>query len=200
MSNLFTNQLGEYFNTFLPDIKRASKNTISSYNDSFVIFFEFLYETKGLQHTGVTYKKLTITLFDEFILWMMNNRKYSETSVSQRMSAMVSFLKYASRRNMTALNAYTSATTAERPTAPQTGFPYFTLEETKAILSSPDPEKYLGDRNLVLLSLLYETGSRAQEICDLTVGSIQFGNPTKVKIIGKRNKVREVPISEEVSD
>lgn len=198
-SNVFLRQLGEYFDTFLPSVRRASKNTISSYADSFAIFFQFLYETKGLQHTLVTYKHLTPALFDEFLLWMMNCRKYSASSIRQRMTAITSFLKYASRREMAAVSAYTSAAAAEHPNTNRTEFPYFTLEEMRILLALPNPTKYLGERDLVLLSLLYETGARAQEICDLCVGDIHFGKPTKVKLHGKGNKVREVPISDDVA-
>lgn len=199
-NNVFLHQLGEYFDTFLPDIRRASKNTISAYADSFAIFFQFLSESKGLQHTIVTYKHFTPALFDEFLLWMKNERKYSASSICQRMTAITAFLKYASRREMAAVSAYTSAASSEHPDVARTEFSYFTLEETRILLTLPNPSKYLGDRDLVLLSLLYESGARAQEICDLRVSDIRFGKPTKVKLHGKGSKVREVPISDDVAN
>jgi len=58
-SREFTHQLGEYFEIFLPDIKRAKPNTISSYADSFAIFFEFIYEQKKKAHTNLAYKDFT---------------------------------------------------------------------------------------------------------------------------------------------
>jgi len=199
-SNVFLLQLGEYFDTFLPDIRRASKNTISAYADSFAVFFQFLYEAKGLQHSVATYKHFTPALFDEFLLWMKNERKYSASSIRQRMTAITTFLKYASRREMMAVSAYTSAASSEHPDVERTEFPYFTLEETRVLLALPNPAKYLGDRDLVLLSLLYEAGARAQEICDLRVCDIRFGKPTKVKLHGKGSKTREVPISDDVAN
>lgn len=199
-NNVFLRQLGEYFNTFLPDIRKASKNTISAYADAFAIFFQFLSEGKGLQHTVVMYKHFTPALFDEFLLWMKNKRKYSASSICQRMTAITAFLKYASRREMTAVSAYTSAASSEHPDVARTEFSHFTLEETRILLTLPNPSKYLGDRDLVLLSLLYESGARAQEICDLRVSDIRFGKPTKVKLHGKGSKVREVPISDDVAN
>ena len=64
----FLLQLGDYFDVYLPDVRRASKNTIAAYADSFAVFFQFLYESKGMQHTSVSYKNLTPAVFDEFIL------------------------------------------------------------------------------------------------------------------------------------
>lgn len=131
---IFLKQLGDYFDVYLPNVRRASSNTIAAYGYSFSIFFEFLYEVKGIPHSSATYKLLTPALFDEFILWMTNARKYSATSVRQRMTAISSFLKYASQRKMAALKPYTSVLAVERPTAPQEEFPYFTIDEIKIIV------------------------------------------------------------------
>jgi integrase/recombinase XerD len=198
--NLFIHQLGEYFETFLPDIHGASKNTIASYADSFAIFFQFLQEKKNLPHYLVTYKHFTAALFDEYLLWLRNERNYSDTSTLSRMSAIISFLKYSSRREMSALNAYSTAIATELPSKTCTAFPYFTTEEMKILLGIPKPDKYLGGRDLILLSFLYDTAARAQELCDVCVGDVRFGSITKVKLHGKGNKVREIPISDEVSN
>jgi site-specific recombinase XerD len=198
-NSLFLRQLGTYFDTFLPEIRQVQKRTIVAYADSFAIFFQFLYENKGLQHNRVTYAHLTPALFDEFLLWMKNERKYSTSSINSRMAALRSFLKYASRREMGAISAYTNVITTETPSIKRGEFPYFTTEEMRTLLMLPNPNKYLGKRDLVLLSVLYETGARAQEICDLHVESVRFGKSTKVKIRGKGDKVREIAISEDVA-
>lgn len=43
------------------------------------------------------------------------------------------------------------------------------------ILALPDFQKYLGDRDLVFLSVLYDSGAKAQKMCNLRVVSIRFG-------------------------
>lgn len=196
----FSRQLGEYFEVFLPDIKRAKPNTISSYADSFAIFFEFVYEQKKKAHTAPAYKDFTPQLFDEYLLWLKNSKGYADSSIHPRFSALVSFLKYASRRNMAALHAYSAVVGAEIPKTARTEFPYFSIDEMKILLKLPDPNRYLGDRNLVLLSFLYETAARAQEVCDVHVKDIRFGSPTKVKLTGKGGKVREIPVAADVAD
>lgn len=50
----------------------------------------------------------------------------------------------------------------------------FSIQEVTIILKLPDSYKETGLRDKVLLSLMYASGARAQEICDLTVGNIQF--------------------------
>lgn len=115
------------------------------------------------------------------------------------MTALSSFLKYASRRDAMAIKPYTNLSGTDRPSTARAGFPYFTAEEMGILLSLPNAGKYLGGRDMVLLSLLYDSGARAQEICGLNNGDIRFGRPTKVKLHGKGDKVREVPVPEEVA-
>ena len=140
------------------------------------------------------------------MIWMKNERKYSNSSIRQRMSAITAFLKYASKREMTALSAYSSAKSVEIPKVIRTEFPYFTKEEMTVLMTLPNPKKYLGKRDLVLISFLYDTAARAQEVCDICVGDVRFGSPTKIKFRGKDGegskggKTREIPISGEVSD
>ncbi|MDR0821133.1 MAG: site-specific integrase [Oscillospiraceae bacterium] len=198
--DIFINQLNAYFDTYMPEVHNLSERTIVAYGDAFAVFFQFLDEKMNLPHHLVTYKQLTVALFDEFVLWMKNERGYSATSTRQRMSAITSFLKYASRREMSALGAFSAAKGTDVPKSVRTEFPYFTKEEMTILLSLPKPQEYLGNRNLVLLSFLYDTAARANELCKVCVGDVRFGTPTKVKLHGKLCKTREIPISDGVAD
>jgi len=60
----------------------------------------------------------------------------------------------------------------------------------------PDQSLKSGQRNLAMLSLMYDTATRGQEIIDLTPSSIRFDKPYTVKLIGKGKKARIVPLME----
>lgn len=196
---LFSRQLAAYFGTHLPEVRHCSPNTIESYEDAFRLLFDFLQENLGLPHHKVQYKDFTPALLEDFTLWLMRERNYSAASVKARLSALNSFMKYASRREMAALPAFTVVSGAEKPKVTHTPFPYFTLEEIRILLRLPNPNRKIEKRDLVLLSLFYESGARAQELCDLKVGDIRFGTTAKVKLFGKGKKTREVPISNDVA-
>ena len=49
-------------------------------------------------------------------------------------------------------------------------------------------------RDLTLLSVLYDTGARVQELIDLRILDISIEHPTVLTLTGKGNKVRRVPI------
>ena len=72
----------------------------------------------------------------------------------------------------------------------------FTLGEVSVLLRLPDPEKRLGFRDQVLLNLMYASGARAQEICDLKVRDFfKEKNLYKLTITGKGNKTRRIVIA-----
>jgi site-specific recombinase XerD len=199
-TTLFTRQLAVYFDTHLPEVRNYSANTIESYADAFKMLFQYFDEKKALPHYKVDYKNFTPAILEDFTLWLTRERSYSSTSVRQRLSAINSFMKYASRREMIALSAFTAVASAEKPTVTKSPFPYFTLEEMKILLQLPNPNRKTEKRDLVLLSLFYDSAARAQELCDLKVGDIKFGTTTKVKLLGKGRKTREVPISADVAN
>lgn len=51
----FIKQLSIYFDTYLPENKKCSKNTISAYADGFVLFFQFFAEKKVSSNTSILY-------------------------------------------------------------------------------------------------------------------------------------------------
>ena len=71
---------------------------------------------------------------------------------------------------------------------------YLTAEEIRAILAQPDASLPEGRRDVVLLSVLYDTGARVQEVIDLTVRCVRLEPPATVLITGKGNKTRRVPL------
>lgn len=195
----FIKQLSIYFDTYLPENKKCSKNTISAYADGFVLFFQFFAEKKGKAHYLIDYDDLSPQLFDEYVVWMQNEKHYSPASQKQRMSALTSFLKYASRHDIAALGAFHSATSSHTPKIPDSDFPYFSTDEIRIILKLPKCNGYSGCRDMVILSLMYDSAARAQEICDLCIKDRTIAKTSKVKLHGKGNKTREVPICQNVA-
>jgi len=76
---------------------------------------------------------------------------------------------------------------------------YLTSEGMKLLFAQPDTSRSKGKRDLALLSLMYECAGRVQEIASLVPARVNFGKPTTLRITGKGNKTRLVPISEQGS-
>ncbi len=71
---------------------------------------------------------------------------------------------------------------------------YLSEAETKNLLAMPDSETRKGRRDQAMLTLLYDSGARVQELADLCVGDLRLDSPAQVKLTGKGRKTRSVPL------
>jgi len=71
------------------------------------------------------------------------------------------------------------------------------LDGIKLLFEQIDTSKKQGRRDLALLTLMYDTGARVQEIIDLSPSALRLENPAIVKLFGKGRKERIVPLQEE---
>lgn len=58
----------------------------------------------------------------------------------------------------------------------------------------PDTNFHSGCRDLSVLALMYDTGARIQEIADLQVTDIRIKAPATIRLTGKGNKTRIIPL------
>jgi site-specific recombinase XerD len=195
-ANTLLTALSDYFESYLPDVKGVSKNTIISYGFAFQLLFDFLFEEKGLLPEKVTFKTLSYEVIVEYLSWLETKRNCSPQTRNLRRTAISSFAKYALRKNFKeALQFHTDIAEITPKNIPKNNeVKYFTKEEIAIILSMPKARTKIGKRDVMLLSLLYASGARAQEICDLTLNDINFGNETNIRLMGKGGKARLVTI------
>ena len=73
---------------------------------------------------------------------------------------------------------------------------WLTQQQAQALLDAPNPLTLKGKRDVAILAVLIGTGLRRQEAADLTLGHVQQreGRWVIVDIVGKRGKVRTVPM------
>lgn len=194
--NEFLSLLEEYFVNYLPNIKGVSYNTIKSYQYAFQLLFRYLETEKNIYLDKISFQTLSTDTIADFFLHLEQERNCSIQTRNLRRSAIVSFAKFASKKNfISSLSFYTAMMDLPVKKQPkQLGIKYFTKDEVSILLKIPDEKTTIGQRDITLLSLLYASGARAQEICDITLGDISFNNPTTVRLHGKGNKSRLVVI------
>ena len=71
---------------------------------------------------------------------------------------------------------------------------YLEFEEIRAVLDSVDRSKQDGRRDYVLLSLMFNTGARAQELIDIKANDLHLSKPFSARIFGKGRRERICPI------
>ena len=83
---------------------------------------------------------------------------------------------------------------------PEPGLKYLTIDGIKLLLEQPDIKTKYGRRDLAILSLMYDTGARVQEIADIKIVHIRFSAPATIRITGKGDKTRVVPLLSRTED
>jgi len=191
-----TQILADYFNSYLPLIKGLSINTITSYQYAFQLLFEYLYSVKDLPPEKVTFRTLSGGVVEEYLLWLESNRGCSARTRNQRLAAISSFAKFAIRQNMSEVLSFSVDVSAipKKRVAKNDGVTYFTTEEMAMLLRTPKQSTSIGRRDTVLMSVLYASGARAQELCDLTVSDVLFRDTATLRLCGKGSKARIVAI------
>ena len=77
---------------------------------------------------------------------------------------------------------------------------YLTVEEMTLLLKSINTSTDYGYRDYMIILLMYESAIRVSELIDVKLIDFRFSKPYSVKIIGKGNKQRYVPLSENFVD
>lgn len=193
----FTKALTAYFSTYLPLTCGVSPNTCNSYRDAFKLLLLYFQEEKGVPANSIELRMLNRNLVSDFLDWLEAQRKVSVTTRNQRLAAMKAFAHYVQYRNPEYLENCTDIITMRPKKHEKPVIPFLTEDELKALLAQPDPSTRHGLRDLTLLSLLYDSGARVQEITDLQLKDIRLTNPAMVTLTGKGRKARQVPLMKE---
>ena len=193
----FTFLLEQFFTEYMPLASGLSPNTVRSYKHSFRLLFQYIHQVKKKEAGEILFRDLDYETVDGFLRWIETERGCSVSTRNLRLSALASFAAYAQNRNFEATTVFANAVrrvpVKKKAIQPRT---IFTLSEVSVLLRLPDPEKRLGFRDQVLLNLMYASGARAQEICDLKVRDFfKEKNLYKLTITGKGNKTRRIVIA-----
>ncbi len=192
----FLELLDSYITKYMPCSVGASPNTITSYKYAFRLLLEFMYSMNGIPADKIAFEQLTFDTMTEFLDWIEKDRGCSASTKNQRLSAIISFSEFAQNRDFVAASVFRSGVIKiPMKKAQKKQRAVFSVQEVSIFLRLPDDGKQIGLRDKVLLSLMYASGARAQEICDLTVGNIQFNiKGATLNIKGKGGKSRRIGI------
>lgn len=180
--------MNNIINEFLKYIifeKNYSVNTSRNYEIDILEFSEYLNKEK-INYLDVDYN------FIKGYLMELYNRKLSRNSVARKLSSLRSFYKYLYNNDLIKTNPfkYVSAPKKEKR-LPK----YLGVLELEALFNTPDINTSLGQRDRLILELLYATGIRVSELVNIKVLDIDFYR-NEIKILGKGNKERIVYFGE----
>lgn len=190
----FAAQLSRYLGIYLPGQIGGSINTIRSYRDTFSLLLRFCKYEQGLSLQKLTLEKIDHHLVEQFLLWLENERDCCAGTRNNRLAAIHAFYRYLQIEMPQYLSRFQEILSIPYKKTQKKVMSYLTLDGVKAILAQPDTTTVSGWRDLAMLSLLYDTGARVQELVDLKMEDIRLSSPTVIRLTGKGNKSRLVPI------
>lgn len=185
--------LRQYLQVYLVKNRSCSNNTIKSYTDSLNLFFKYLDEEFQVALPKVDWKDFSYERVLGFLVWLEEKRGCSKQTQNQRLTAIRSFIKYAGIIDTANMAVQAEVEKIKVRKIPQRLIPFLTPEELKIFLEQPDITKRNGIRDMVFLSLMYDTAARCQEMVDLKLSDIDLKKDC-VYITGKGDKTRVVPI------
>ncbi len=185
-----------FLTVHLPKQKCASPNTIKSYRDTLNLLLKFLEDIQNIPLHRASFSDLDHKTIGAFLDWLEDSRKRGISTRNQRLMAIKSFFKYAVLVDATQVSFQAESKKVPVKKTPSTIVEYLSADGLKSLLSQPNMKDDRGQRNQVLMILMYDAALRCQEILDLKVQDINLNatSPT-ILVTGKGRKMRSVPIT-----
>ena len=196
MSEKFSFYIQRYFMSYLMKQHNYGSNTISSYRDTFKLMLVFMTESDR----NISEKPLDKVDYDiilKFLSWLSDVRKNGVSTKNVRLAHIKSFFRYV----MMTAPEYSGQCSKilgipfgkEDKKPPES----MSTDAIKQMLASVDSSSDEGLRHLALLSLMYDSACRVQEIISLDVKDFQPGQCCRIYVHGKGNKFRSIPLLSE---
>ncbi len=178
----------EKFINYLSSEKRFSVHTITSYSNDINQFFLFLSEEYKIT------SELSEVNFQIVRSWIASLLEQGVTprSVNRKISTLKTFFKFLIREGVI------QESPMLKVVAPKSKkrLPLFVEEDQiESLLNGVEfDDGFIGERDKLIIELFYVTGIRLSELINIKISDLNFDNNI-VKVLGKRNKERLIPLS-----
>lgn len=181
------NILNDFIN-YLTHQKRYSSHTIAAYKKDLEQFFNFL----DTNYSEIKIPEVSATIIRSWIVELIEEN-ISSNSVNRKISTLKTFFKYLQKNNVITQNPLLKVISPKT----KKRLPVFVKESEINFLFDDIvfEDNYIETRNKLILDLLYTSGMRLSELINLKFSSFNLSNNT-IKVLGKRNKERIIPFSD----
>lgn len=180
----------QIFLDYLKFQKRYSQHTIISYENDLKDFFDFI----EIKYGDLSLAEISATIIRTWLAGLKQNKMASK-SINRKISTLKSFFKYQLRKETISVSPM--ATIVSLKVSKR--LPSFIEEkEIDTLFHHVEfPATWEGKTNRLLLQIFYQTGMRLSELINLKESQIDRSN-NNIKVLGKGNKERIIPVSNEL--
>lgn len=169
----------------------ASPHTLEAYGHDLALFQAFCATRQVADVAQITQAEVL-----GFVAHRRQHDGVSATTAARNLVAVRNFLKFLLEEKAIASNPAELVDLQRR----KVRMPKILNEtEVEALLTAPDTTTPLGLRDRAMLEVLYASGLRVSELVNLPISALRLDIGI-LRVIGKRNKERLVPIGDEASD
>lgn len=183
-----------YFLSYLIGQHNYGKNTIASYRDTFRLLLKFL-DGNHRRKKNIPISDVDTACILRFLSWLEMERRNSPATRNVRLSHLKSFFHYVRIEEPVLADLCENVMNVPFTKAEKRPPVYMDEDSVSHMLHTVNPESRDGIRHLAILSLLYDSGCRVQELIDLKAKDIQFEKGQRIYVHGKGDKYREIPIT-----
>jgi site-specific recombinase XerD len=190
----FPQLLHAFFHDWLVQQRNVSHHTVLSYRDSWRLFLRFVAAEKKKSVAKLGLGDLNAAEVLAFLEDIEQVRKSSIGTRNCRLGALHSFFSFVADREPLASAQCAAVLRIPTKQAPKPEVRDLDEDEITAILTQPDRSKIEGQRDHVLLAVLFNTGARIQEALNLSPQALRLESPFQVRLFGKGRKERICPL------
>ena len=166
--------------------KKYSEHTVLNYQDDLVEYFFYL-DREHIEYRDIRYEDIRF-----YLMYLKDEKNNTNSSIDRKLSSLRGYYKYLANSNIVSSNPFSLVSGPKKEKKLPRFFEYNELEE---LFEVPDLRKPLGQRDRLILEMLYATGVRVSELVNIKVKDINQ-SMKNILILGKGNKERLVEYGE----
>jgi len=192
----FSIHVTSFLTHYLAAQRNLSANTIKAYRDVVTLLLRFCRDVQGIAPEKLRLEQIDVSLVEAFLDYLEKERRSSPRTRNHRLAALHAFFRYVQTEEPDRMLQSQKILAIPQRRHARPTVAYLSKEELAEVLAQPDLRTPPGRRDAVLLSILYDTGARVQELIDLSVGDVRLDPPAQLRLLGKGRKMRAVPLME----
>ncbi|MBV7440299.1 tyrosine-type recombinase/integrase [Weeksellaceae bacterium TAE3-ERU29] len=179
----------EKFLEYLKSEKRYSELTIKAYQKDLECFYDYINDILNKKIAQVSKKDIR-----NYMVFLSEKGKKPQT-INREISALKTYFKFL--EYIGEVESRPTSSIKSLKTQKKISIPLSIKEMDKLLDRELFSNDWVGDRDYLVLQLLYETGIRRAELIGLDFKDIDFSQK-QIKVLGKRNKERIIPVRDDI--
>jgi site-specific recombinase XerD len=183
-----------FFVRHLPNERNVSPHTTTAYRDTFKMLLRFAANKSRRSAESLHVEDITPERVLQFLTTLETERRNSVRTRNARLAAIHSFFRYVLDAEPELSAPCQRVLAIKSKKGPHAAVGYLSDTDLAHLLTKIDRASVTGERDYLLVALLYDTGARIQELLDLKPSDFRFAAPPFVRLRGKGRRERTCPL------